>query len=111
MKIPNRILEDDKFKEEVENIWNSVSGDGALARLDKALLASSCFFRDKTYQQAVITERKENNSRRVLKALQHLWELHPACGWIKERMEHAKAKVIDAKIQKDEFRFHRKKTL
>ena len=40
LKILDRILEDDKFKEEVENIWNSVSGDRAVARLDKALLAS-----------------------------------------------------------------------
>ena len=26
-------------------------------------------------------------------------------------MEHAKAKVIDAEIQRDEYRFHRKKAL
>ncbi len=92
LRIPDRILEDGRYKEEVEKLWNKIStAEGnSIELLDEAVLAMSNFFKEQTKQQAEVREKKGKNMRRSLKALQRLQERHPTCSWIRYKMAEAK---------------------
>ncbi len=112
-RIPDSIIEDDCYKEALESIWNGDTEEtgGVVGRLEKALRASSEFFREEAKHQEQLRWQQEKNLRRALKALQRLQENHPTCRWVGEKLEQARLGVIEAELKKDEFRFHKKKAL
>ena len=92
VRIPNKFLSENCFKQDLGNIWETkMHLEGNMAtKVVAALTVSSQFLKEKVHLKELQLAEKEKNIRRALVSLQKIQEKYPYCAWRSEQFGKSK---------------------
>ncbi len=95
LKIPEDILVNEQYSEQVHKIWieSFRDGDRPEMSLANAIMSLSRFFREAAMQQRQAYKAREKRMRHALISLQRLQEKYPSCGWVAHKIALAMGEI------------------
>ena len=108
LKIPERILLDDKYDRQVREIWcNKDINDAPIShRVAQAVIELSTFFKERSNAEYVEYCAKEANYRAAYTSLQRLQQNRPESSWVAERLQEARSKIQHMDEVRSQFYYH-----
>jgi hypothetical protein len=107
LKIPERILLDNKYDRQVREIWcNKDINDAPIShRVAKAVIELSTFFKERSNTEYV--EYYRANYRATYTSLQRLQQNRPESSWVVERLQEARSKIQHMDEVRSQFYYHK----